>query len=429
MRASRVLVLSILVGCGGSDDEPPPFTDVGGTLAIDGCGYSVTSRLGAEPPREAIDFVGPDPTPRLVHLGIMSDPRTSMVVQWRTVDETTRVTQIRYAPGADLPADALTETASGIEFGYDATGATIYRVHQAHLCGLEPGTAYSYQVGSKGHFSPVYTFRTAPDVTATPDAEVVFGFVGDSRDGYDVWEQAAAQLAQRTPDLLLFSGDAVTVGITQHEWEEFLGRAEALLATVPIVFAHGNHEVNSTPYFAQFAMPGDQENFGFDYGHAHVTVANDTPADPGALTGSTVDFLRADFEASTAARWKLLMHHQPMWSASNHGSNMTLRAAWQPLVDQHHLDLVLNGHEHELELTKPLVGDAVMSSMDNATVYLVGGGAGAELYANGSDYWTAYSEKTHNAAVIRVRRDQLALEVFRPDGTLIPAAGFTKTKP
>jgi hypothetical protein len=427
MRAPWLIVLP-LVACGGSDEAPPEFTDVGGTLAIDGCGYSVTSRIGAEPPRKATDFVGPDPTPRLVHLGFAGDPRTSMVIQWRTVDETTRATRIRYAAGADLAADALVETATGIEFGYQATGAAIYRMHQVHLCDLAPGTAYSYQVGSDDAYSPVYTFRTAPDIAANPDAEVVFGFLGDSRDGFDVWGQLAAQIQQRTPDLLLFSGDAVTIGITQHEWEEFLGRAEPLLATVPLVFAHGNHEVNAVGFYAQFAMPGDQENFGFDYGHAHITVANDTPLDVGALTGSTVDFLRADFEASKDARWKLLMHHQPMWSASNHGSNLTLQAAWQPLVDQYHVDLVLNGHEHEFEITKPLVGQTVMPSPDNATVYVVAGGAGAELYANGSDFWTAYSEETHSAAVVRVRRDQLTLEAFRPDATMIPA-GLTKSKP
>ncbi|MBA3391974.1 MAG: metallophosphoesterase family protein [Deltaproteobacteria bacterium] len=427
MRAYWVVALCA-VGCGGSDDEPPPFTDVGGTLLVPQCGYTVTSRLGAEPPRKAIDFVGPDPTPRLVHLGIMGDPQTSMVVQWRTVDETTRVTEIRYARGADLTAEALTETADGIEFGYEATGTKIYRVHQVHLCDLEPGTTYSYQVGSKDHFSPVYSFRTAPDIAATPDAEVVFGFLGDSRDGYDIWAQLTAQVQQRTPDLVLFSGDAVTIGITQEEWEEFFGRAEPLLARVPIVFAHGNHEVNATPYYAQFAMPGDQQNFGFDYGHAHITVANDTPDDIGALTGSIVDFLREDFEASKDARWKLLMHHQPMWSASNHGSNLTLQQHWQPVVDQYHIDLVLNGHEHEFEITKPMIGQTPQASTENATVYVVAGGAGAELYDNGSDFWTQYSEKTHNAAVIRVRRDQLTLEAFRPDGTMIPA-GLTKTKP
>ncbi|MBS1124274.1 MAG: metallophosphoesterase [Deltaproteobacteria bacterium] len=425
MRALAAVLL--LAACGG-DDGPAPFTDTGGTLAIADCGYSVTTRIGAEPPRVADTFLGPDPTPRLVHLGIAGDPQTSMVVQWRTVDETTTTTTVRYGVGANLSEAELTETVTGIQFAYEALGEDMPRIHQVHLCGLAPGTSYSYQAGAKGHFSPIYTFRTAPDVVAHPDAEVLFGYVGDSRDGYDVWGQIVANYVSRSPDLLLYTGDAVTIGIAQDEWELFLGVGEPLFAQVPIVFAHGNHEVNSINYYSQFAMPGNQENFGFDYGFAHLTVANDTPGENDTLTGTVVDFLREDFEASKSARWKLLMHHQPMWSASNHGSNMTLQTAWMPLIDQYGLDLVLNGHEHNFEITHPLRGGLVQPSTANATVYVVAGGAGAELHANGTGFWTAYSESTHGAAVLRVRRDQLVLEAFRADGTLLPMS-FSKTKP
>ena len=60
---------------------------------------------------------------------------------------------------------------------------------------------------------------------------------------------------------------------------------------------------------------------------------------------------------------------------------------------------------------------------------MVAGGAGAELYGfDTPGFWSEYTESTHSAATIRVRRDQLTLESFRPDGTMLPA-GFTKTKP
>lgn len=425
--------LLLLVACvkGNPDVGGGDFDETGGTLAVPGCSYSVTTVLGAEPPHMAADTVGPDPTPMQVHLGIMGDPKTSIVAQWRTKDETTRATVLRYGVGANLPADQLTETVKGIEFGFKATGTQIYRVHQVHLCGLQPGTSYSYQVGSPGNFSPVYTFRTAPDVTANPDAEVVFGFVGDCRGGYDVWSQLIGQLKMRTPDLVLFSGDAVTIGLTQYEWDDFFSRAETLFANVPLVVAHGNHEVNAVNFFSQLAQPGDQQNFGLDYGHAHITIANDTPDDPNDITGAIRDKIAADFAASNNARWKLFMHHKPMWSASTrHGSNTVLQQSWQPLVDQHHIDLVLSGHDHNYEISKPLVGDQVQATNANATVYVVGGGAGAELYGNGTGFWTQFSESNYSAAVIRAGRYQLTLDPFHPDGTpLGSAAEFSKTKP
>jgi hypothetical protein len=425
------LAICLLGACvrGNPQPDDPSFTDTGGTIAIDGCGYSVTSRIGAEAPRVGNPAsIGPDPTPRLVHLGLVGDARTSIVVQWRTVDEETRATAIRFAEGADLSEGALTETGTGIEFAYKSTGSEIYRMHQAHLCGLKANTSYSYQVGSPGYFSPVYTFRTAPDVSAEPDAEVVFAFLGDSRGGYDIWEQLVQLTLQRKPDLVLFSGDAVTIGLTQFEWEEFFGRAEPLFATVPVISAHGNHDVNSVNYYSQFALPGDQQNFGLDYGHAHITVANDTPEDIASITGAFRAAIQADFEASKDARWKLLMHHQPIWSASTrHGSSTLLKDAWNPLIDQYKIDLVLNGHDHDYEVTKPLFGGQVQASNADGTVFVVAGGAGAELYDAGNEFWTQYAEKTYSAAILRVGRDALTMDAFRQDNTAIPT-GFAKTK-
>ncbi|HEY5945894.1 MAG TPA: metallophosphoesterase family protein [Kofleriaceae bacterium] len=429
MRAFWVIAL-VLAACGSDDDgDPKEFVDQGGSLAIDDCGYTLNTRIGAEQPVPSGKTIGPDATPRAIHLGIMGDPKTSIVAQWRTVDDLTTVTQLRYAKGDALTAEQLTETVKGVHFRYNATGTTLYRIHQAHLCGLDAGTTYSYQVGAEGHWSPVYTFHTAPDVGAHPDAEVVFGFVGDSRGGYDVWTQLASQIQQRTPDLLLFSGDAVTIGLTQDEWEEFLGDAQPLLATTPIVITNGNHEANAINFFSQFAMPGDQENFGFDYGFAHIFVANDSPDNPSDITSIIPTAMDADFTDHESARWKMLMHHRPMYSSgTRHGSALDLQAAWGPIVDEHKLDLVLNGHEHQFEISKPLFGNAVVPSNADGTVYVVAGGAGAELYGFGTlGFWNEYIESTHTAATIRVRRDQLTLDSFRPDGTAIPT-GFTKTK-
>jgi hypothetical protein len=435
------LLLATTAACVKGNPVDTTFNGNGGQLMIPDCGYTVTTVMGAEAPTPSIEAYGGDPTPRLVHLTLMSDPKTSVVVQWRTADEVTRASTIRYAEGANLTADALTQTKSGLQFAYTGTpcppGGTgcPFREHQAHLCGLKPDTSYSYQVGghdsstNTDHFSPVYSFHTAPDIGANPAAEVVMGFVGDSRGGYDVWQQLVTQLVQRTPDLILFSGDAVTIGITQQEWEQFLAAGEQLFATTPVVFADGNHELGSVNLLSQFAQPNDQLNFGLDYGYAHITVADDSPQDPSAVLGVNRDALSADLGASSAARWKIVMHHQPMWSASTkHGSSTALQQAWQPLFDQYHVDLVLNGHDHDYEVTKPMIGTMAQATSDNATVYVVAGGAGAELYPNGMQYWTQYSESNYSAAIIHINRNQLTFDAFHPDGSMIPT-GFSKSKP
>ena len=32
-----------------------------------------------------------------------------------------------------------------------------------------------------------------------------------------------------------------------------------------MVSAHGNHEINAVNYYAQFAMPGNEQDYGLDY--------------------------------------------------------------------------------------------------------------------------------------------------------------------
>ena len=163
--------IALVVACDSDNEgDPKQFVDQGGALAIDNCDYTLTTRIGAERPVPSGKTIGPDATPRAVHLGIIGDPKTSIVAQWRTFDEVTTAGSIRYGVGANLPEAQLTKTVKGIQFAYEGTGTDIFRMHQAHLCDLEPGTTYSYQVGHGDTWSHVYTFHTAPDVVAHPDA-------------------------------------------------------------------------------------------------------------------------------------------------------------------------------------------------------------------------------------------------------------------
>jgi hypothetical protein len=429
--SSRIFVLVAaalgLVAC-GDDAAPLPPAYMGGAIVPAGCAYQSITGAGAEAPIASTPEVGSDPSVRHVHLGFIGDPRTSMVVTWRTRDDATLAGSVRYGV-----AGALDRVAPGYTFRYltglGGVGEIQVRVHEAHLCDLAPDTAYDYQVVSDdGHVSPVYRFRTAPDMTLTPDAAVKITSVGDSRDGFTVWADVVEQIRLRAPDLVLFSGDAVTLGTIQNEWEEFFDVAEPLFATTPVISIHGNHDLNSINYFAQFAMPGDEATFGFDYGPTHVTVANDSPLLLDDLTGAIARFIDDDLTAHAAAPWKLMTHHRPAYSAAlNHGSDPTLQQEWVPIFDRHRVDLVLNGHEHEYERTFPLRANQVGATPADGTIYVVSGGAGAALYDPGMQFFTATSAKVHSAVNMTIRRGHLDAEAF--DDTGAPVDAFAIDKP
>jgi len=83
--------------------------------------------------------------------------------------------------------------------------------------------------------------------------------------------------------------------------------------------------------------------------------------------------------------------HRGLFTTSNHandGDIHTVRGVLAPLFDKHHVDLVLNGHDHEFERSKPLKAGAdpaqapiVGSTPADGTVYVVNAGAGADPYA------------------------------------------------
>src|SRR4051794_408542 len=104
MRRIHVLLLCVSGCVKGNPIDLGDFVGTGGKLALPAeCGYDVVTREGASPPTAGVDPFGAQPTPKLVHLGLVGDPKTTIVAQWRTEDETTLASTVRYAKGADLP--------------------------------------------------------------------------------------------------------------------------------------------------------------------------------------------------------------------------------------------------------------------------------------------------------------------------------------
>jgi hypothetical protein len=423
-----LLALIPMAACGGGDDTGDdvvaPVYD-GGHFAIPGCGFDAITRPGAEAPAPGEAVLGEEPTPRQIRLGFAGDPSNTIAVVWRTDVDTTAST-IKFGVGA-----ALDQTAEGVTYRYaaglDGNGDVI-RLHEAHLCGLTPNTEYSYQVGGEGAYSPTYTFRTAPDVTATPDAEVTIAYVGDSRGGPDIWASIADKIVTHAPDVVVYTGDVVSLGVNQAEWDQFLDGAAELLATTPMVAAHGNHEINSIEYYVAFAMPGDEENYSYDYGHVHQTVLNTDPTDMTAITGSEADFLDADLTASTSI-WNITSFHRAIWSsAAKHGSDATLKDAWGPTIDAHAVDLVVSGHDHIFERSKPMRGDAIGATPADGTIYLVSGGAGAILYtvADPLPTHTEFAESSYNFTLLQVGPHMLSSTTYRDDDSLLDQFAIAK---
>jgi hypothetical protein len=413
---------------GGSDDATAASSaDTSGAVSFPytpyKCGYAIRQVSPAAPSAVFHDDtkIGAAPAPTNLHLTIAGDASSSVVIQWKT-DDTTLGSEARFG---DAPA-ALSETAHGFSFSY-ASGV---REHEVHLCGLLPAHTYYYDAGGAGGRSKPYAFTTAP--AGADDVKVLVG--GDSRTDPATWGTIASTAIGAGATAMILTGDAVAVGSDQSLWDALFAASPDFFASVPIYWAHGNHEGLAEPYFAQLALPdnggtaGIEQWYASTYGALRIIVLNDTVSNSSQITGPEATFLSATLANVDRKRtpWVVTAHHQPMYTTSNtHPSDTFLRGAWGPLYDQFHVNMNLTGHVHSYESTKPLAGgtatsEGAVATDSKGTRHIAFGGAGAPLYGfDPTTSWVQTRESTHGYAILHATATTLEWSAFRSDGTAI----------
>jgi hypothetical protein len=158
-----------------------------------------------------------------------------------------------------------------------------------------------------------------------------------------------------------------------------------------------------------------------------IVSMTDTPIDEIIeIGGSYRAFMDDAYTRLSDARWKVLLNHRPFYSASTrHGSAEDLQAEWLPVVDEHRVDIVFNGHDHNYERSRPVRGGEVVAP-GAGTLFVVAAGVGAPLYDNGADWWTEKSEKVENYLLVRATRDTMQVTAYRLDGTVLDEFSLQK---
>jgi hypothetical protein len=401
---------AIAVACSGSESTPPPNAapTTSELFRPAGCAYDVARPKTYEefPPFEAHAEVATPGAIKFVRRGLggdvrpevtagRADPSTSFAIGWQT-DVATRATQIRFG---DTPErlDRVIDGASYVVAGQG--GGPDVRFHEVHVCGVEPGRTYHYQVGGAGVWSPVHTTTTAP--APGSDDPVTIGFVGDSRDALGrsqlpVFRAIAGRYAAAAVPTVLFSGDMVLVGTDQSMWDVWSSASEAAAPSVFFALAPGNHENEQIRFFAHAVMPGaptaNAERYSsFDHGPVHVVMIDDyagivsPAADPAGNRDELLAWLDADLAKANGNRatvpWIVTFHHHPVYSDTTNASRAKeterVREALLALYDRHRVDLDLAGHDHFYERFEPLRAGA---KAEGGTTYLICAAAGAPSY-------------------------------------------------
>ncbi|PTL80103.1 metallophosphoesterase [Vitiosangium sp. GDMCC 1.1324] len=132
----------------------------------------------------------------------------------------------------------------------------------------------------------------------------------------------------------------------------------------------------------------------------------------------------------STAPWKVAFFHHPPWSSGEHGSQLAVRREFGPLFERYGVDLVLTGHDHNYERSKPMRGSEVASAPTQGVSYLVVGSGGAALRAfpESQPTWAAYRNNTaYGYLDVVVENGALRARFLNPGGVVLDSLTLSKT--
>jgi len=443
----------------------------------------------------ALPYIQPGPE------GSLKSGAESVVLAWQTEDRQAEFT-VDYGPTTTYGHHAP------IAMATRATGSdgNRRRNYTATLTKLALATPYKYRL-RQGTQVIAEGFFTTRKPRGAPVRIVSFG---DNAFG-DVAQRAIAyQVYKARPDLVLNTGDNVYDSGLDNEYERYffpVYNAEGagarigapLVSTVPFYTVIANHDVHgkdaagrpavdfetspdSLAYFTAMHLPltgtpvppqsppiigspaaferfrecagqrfPTQANYWFDVGDARILCLDaNTYVDP--THPEWARFIQSAL-GSTDARWRLVaFHHGPFNIGNEHYKEQHMRIH-APLFEQLGVDVVLSGHEHSYQRTRPLrfrpagpgraalvdddddrrvPGTFIVDHTFNGTtattplgvIYIITGAGGADLYDPGftdrPDLWLhdddgriPYVDRVvtdrHSFTILDVHRDALTI--------------------
>ena len=223
----------------------------------------------------------------------------------------------------------------------------------ARLRQLKPATHYRYRAVSGSDVSQWYDLQTY-----TPNRDrFSFIFVGDVQDSIGgIANRLLMEAWAHHPEVeFLVCGGDLTERPANQYWAETFRDLDSIGQSMPILNVTGNHdyfkgitrrlERRFPLVFSYFLDSKVDDNmvYTLNYGDAQIFVLDSNRGFFHLWTQR--QWLKQQLEQS-AAKWKILVLHHPLYSIKKKNNNLIQRWMFDDLVSQYGVDLVLQGHEH-----------------------------------------------------------------------------------
>lgn len=374
-----------------------------------------------------------------------ADPAHSRVIMWQS-DYAVKEPVLEYRMegkenGETVPVQAEKFTDGG-------KNTWIYR---ARISGLEPGQTYGYRI------------RDGKKATAWMSLKAFAGntfkalvFPDSQSADYSAWKATAQPAWQRNQDAQFFvnMGDQVDNGQDASQWNAWFDVVEPMAEKIPMATTVGNHETydlnwkvrRPEAYMKLFNLPQNgyaqypNRFYSFTVGDVHFVVLDTVFSEMKDLEPNLeqdeIQWFRKDMEQNRQ-KWNIVvMHKDPLRYAFNLATGRTGRdegieqegKVWMPLFDEYGIDLVLSAHLHTYR-NRGHIRD--FRHNPDGPLYILTGVAGDVRYPglwkqHPLDEYVAPQLETDNYLVMTKTDDELQLQAFLPDGTLLDTATMEK---
>lgn len=325
-------------------------------------------------------------------------------------------------------------------------------LYRSQLGKLKFDQDYIYRVLQNGTVVSTATFRTR-----TRKPETRFAVFGDCGARSPQQAKISWLVNEQKPDFVLVTGDLVYNNGREQEYRRNFfpyytaARSDSsvgspIMKNIPFYMLVGNHDIYSADlakypdglayfYYNDLPLNGAipqatievkgspaqvdafkksvqprfprMTHFSFDHGNVHIACldANSyvNPLDP-----AVIDWLANDLRNSKAD-WKIVSYHHPGFNSSKAHYDYQLMRLLSPVLEELGVDMVLTGHVHNYQRTRPLkfapkknpegtqyvispegkvdgvftldeTFDGAANTRPNGIIYIVTGAGGAALY-------------------------------------------------
>jgi hypothetical protein len=211
--------------------------------------------------------------------------------------------------------------------------------------------------------------------------------VGDGAAGTSAARGVASMVAAAHPAAFLYLGDVYefgTAGEFAHNYDPVYGAMRSITLPTPGNHDWSNHAVGYDPYWSAVTGGRPPSYYAVSVGGWRLISLN-SEEDHGPGSAQSL-WLARQLRAPGTCR--LAFWHRPRFSAGLHGDQPDIAPFWRAL--RGHAAMVLNGHDHDMQLMRPKAG---------ITELVAGAGGRGHYPVDAADPRLAWSDDTSDGAV------------------------------